>query len=233
MNVKKRLCVMILAVSFVIASVIPSANAFAVEYLDSTIVWGQRYSGIVTPNGYDVYKIAVPATMKVNIRNVNFKVATSGGYNGGFDCEIYDDSYTIVKNYRISSASVQSVMLTEGTYFIHFINHTGHYDVDYTFEFYYDIETPKVDLYSVNSGSLNVRANKGEDSIHGYEVRYRLSGKSWVKRNFEEIGDLNETIKGLKAGKYYAVQVRKYVENEEGKLFYSKWSAIKKIKIKK
>lgn len=77
-----------------------------------------------------------------------------------------------------------------------------------------------------------MQAKKGSDSIHGYEVRYRLSGKKWTTKKIEEIDNLNIKLKALKKGKYYSVQVRKFVESEDGQKYFSKWSTIRKVKVK-
>ena len=48
----------------------------------------------------------------------------------------------------------------------------------------------------------------------------------------ETVGSLNTTISGLKSGKTYTVQVRRYVEEDNNKLYTSTWSDKVKVKIK-
>lgn len=224
------------AISLVIATILPT-NVSATEYIESAVNWGQRYSQEIAKDGYDVYKVVVPATMNVNLRVVDFYVGEHLDlYNGGFDCVIYDDSYNKINSFRMSSNSVYTTMLPEGTYYYHLENHanagTKNTAVNYTIELYYSIATPVVTLKSLTKNTIDVQAKKGSDSIHGYEVRYRLSGGKWTTKKIEETGSLSTKLTKLKKGKYYSVQVRKYVESENGQKYFSKWSTIRKVKVK-
>jgi hypothetical protein len=62
-----------------------------------------------------------------------------------------------------------------------------------------------------------------------YQIRIRVKGTSaWKQYTASHAG---ETIKKLKSGKTYQVKVRAY-GNVEGTAYYSKWSSVKKVKVK-
>lgn len=65
----------------------------------------------------------------------------------------------------------------------------------------------------------------------GYEVQYSLN-KNMKKATAKKVTAAKLTIKKLKAGKTYYVRVRATAK-ESGKNVVSKWSAVKKVKIKK
>lgn len=183
------------AISLVFTTILSTANVYATEYVESAVSWGERYSQEIDLHGYDVYKVVVPATMNVNLRVVDFYVGEHVGlYNGGFDCVIYDDSYNEISSFRMSSNRVYTTMLPEGTYYYNLENKTNH-AINYTVELYYSIATPEVTIKSLNKNTIDVQAKKGSDSIHGYEVRYRLSGEKWTTKKIEEIDNLSIKLK--------------------------------------
>ena len=66
----------------------------------------------------------------------------------------------------------------------------------------------------------------------GYEVRYSLK-KNMKKSKTKSVKNVQKvTIKKLKAGKTYYIQVRA-VKTESGKKSVGKWSSVKKVKVKK
>lgn len=65
----------------------------------------------------------------------------------------------------------------------------------------------------------------------GYEVQYSLN-KKMKKATVKKVNDVKLTIKKLKAGRTYYVRVRATAK-ESGKKVVSKWSSVKKVKIKK
>ena len=66
----------------------------------------------------------------------------------------------------------------------------------------------------------------------GYEVQYALNKKFTKSRKTKTLKSTSLTIKKLKKKTYY-VRVRAYTTNSSGIKVYSKWSKIKKVKIKK
>ncbi|MBR1693652.1 MAG: fibronectin type III domain-containing protein, partial [Lachnospiraceae bacterium] len=67
----------------------------------------------------------------------------------------------------------------------------------------------------------------------GYEVQYALNKKFTKSKKSKTTGKLTLTVKKLKKGKTYYVRVRAYKTDGNGNKVYGKWSAIKKVKVKK
>lgn len=93
------------------------------------------------------------------------------------------------------------------------------------------------DLQATEEG-FEVNYSKGNKDIANYQLEYSTSSKftSGTKVDFEKTPERKETITELKAGKTYYVRIRCYKEVEvdgEIQTVYSKWSSVKKIKIKK
>ncbi len=227
---KNKMLGLLLAAALVIGSISTTVNAKATEFVENPVKWEERQINKLDANGYDVYKVEVPAAMKVNLRCVECSKKYSWG---GLSYTIYDKDYNKVTSSSIDENEVNSITLSEGTYYYHFSPYNDGGIDGYAIEFYYSISTPELTLKSLNSKAITVMAKKGEEDVHGYEVRYRLSGKSWTTKKVEEISNLNLKLSNLKAKKYYAVQVRSYIENATGQNYFSKWSAIKKVKVKK
>jgi len=78
--------------------------------------------------------------------------------------------------------------------------------------------------------SLIVTWNKvsAAQKVTKYQIRYRISGKAW-KTKTVAAKTKSVTIKKLKKGKKYQVQVRSY-KTVSGKKYYSAWSKIKTSK---
>ena len=63
-----------------------------------------------------------------------------------------------------------------------------------------------------------------------FQVRYRIKGK-WTVKTFKATKNVSKTIKKLKKGKKYTVQIRAMVKKVSKKA-YSKWSKAKKVTVK-
>lgn len=91
----------------------------------------------------------------------------------------------------------------------------------------------------------SVRNNKSKSFVviwkkikeaKGYEVQYALNKKFTKSKKTKAITSasmVSLTVKKLKKGKTYYVRVRAYNNDSKGSKAYGKWSAVKKIKIKK
>ena len=66
----------------------------------------------------------------------------------------------------------------------------------------------------------------------GYQIEYATSSKFSGKKT-KTTTKTAYTISGLKKGKTYYVRVRAYKVDSTGKKIYGKYSAVKKVKIKK
>lgn len=87
-------------------------------------------------------------------------------------------------------------------------------------------------LKAVNSSKKAMRVTSSKKgTITGYEIRYRMGSGKWKTVTVKGNRNLNKTIKGLKKGASYRVQVRTYYKS--GKTYYSPWSVTKTVKIKK
>ena len=64
----------------------------------------------------------------------------------------------------------------------------------------------------------------------GFQLRYRIKGK-WIVKKFKTKKTVTKTIKKLKSGKKYSVQIRAFVKKGK-KTAYSAWTKNKKVKIK-
>lgn len=62
----------------------------------------------------------------------------------------------------------------------------------------------------------------------GFQVRYKIKGK-WTVKTVNTTTSVTKTIKKLKSGKNYKVQIRVF---SYGKKVYSKWSKVKTVKVK-
>ena len=70
-------------------------------------------------------------------------------------------------------------------------------------------------------------------NVSGYEIQYALN-KKLSKNKKSKLTDKNKlTLKKLKKSKTYYVKIRAYNVNSKGTKTFGKWSAVKKIKIKK
>ena len=94
----------------------------------------------------------------------------------------------------------------------------------------------KVSIKSAkNSGKKKITVTwKKQSKVMGYQIQYatKSSFKSAKKVTVKGASKTKTTISKLKKGKTYYVKVRAYVKSG-GKTVYGKWSAVKKVKIRK
>lgn len=74
---------------------------------------------------------------------------------------------------------------------------------------------------------------KAVSGASGYEIVYSTDKKVKKNRTTVKAKAKSRTLKGLKKGKTYYVKVRAYQTDSTGQVVYGKYSAIKKVKIKK
>lgn len=71
------------------------------------------------------------------------------------------------------------------------------------------------------------------DGVGGYELRYRMKGKSsWSTKPVKDAFAIGAKVKGLKRGKSYSVQVRAWRLKQSGAKLYGSWSRAKAVKTK-
>lgn len=89
-------------------------------------------------------------------------------------------------------------------------------------------------LKNVKGGKCKIYIKKKIAGADGYQIRYsrNKSMKSAKRSKLSKNSMLSKTIKGLKKGKTYYVQVRSF-KRVNGKLNYSGWSIKKSVRIRK
>lgn len=89
-------------------------------------------------------------------------------------------------------------------------------------------------LKNVKGGKCKIYIKKKIAGADGYQIRYSRNKnmKSAKRSKLSKNSILSKTIKGLKKGKTYYVQVRSF-KKVNGKLYYSDWSIKKSVRIRK
>jgi uncharacterized protein YukE len=96
--------------------------------------------------------------------------------------------------------------------------------------------TPKVTVKksavkSLKKGSKSFKVKwKKVSGASGYQISYK-TGKKTVKKTVNGGNKKSLKVKNLKSGKKYTVKVRTWMK-VNGKKYYSKWSAVRKVKVK-
>ena len=83
------------------------------------------------------------------------------------------------------------------------------------------------------SGKKALVKYKAVSGASGYEIVYSTDKKVKKNRTTVKTKAKSRTLKGLKKGKTYYVKVRAYKTDSTGQAIYGKYSAVKKVKIKK
>ena len=204
---------------------VSAADDFTAEPIMTDVTYSDT---IVGNDDYDMYKIIMPATMRLNVR------VLQGAYTHVFT--VYDKNYDELESDFADEGYTYYYYLKEGEtyYFKVGTLATGGASNTYSIQFFYVVDMPTVTAKSSQKKKMSIKApiSNSKQIADGYEIRYRLSGKSWVTKKVETVGSLNTTISGLKCGKTYSVQVRRYVEDDNNKLYTSTWSDKVKVKIK-
>ena len=89
------------------------------------------------------------------------------------------------------------------------------------------LKAPKFTV-KASTGQLKVTYKKVTGAT-GYQIKYKI-GKKTYKKTYKSAKAATKVYKKLKSGKY-KVQIRAFVK-KNGKTAYSKWSKVKKIKVK-
>ena len=87
--------------------------------------------------------------------------------------------------------------------------------------------------FANKSGKKALVKYKAVSGASGYEIVYSTDKKVKKNRTTVKTKAKSRTLKGLKKGKTYYVKVRAYKTDSTGLVVYGKYSAIKKVKIKK
>lgn len=87
--------------------------------------------------------------------------------------------------------------------------------------------------FANKSGKKALVKYKAVSGASGYEIVYSTDKKVKKNRTTVKTKAKSRTLKGLKKGKTYYIKVRAYKTDSTGQAVYGKYSAIKKVKIKK
>ena len=91
------------------------------------------------------------------------------------------------------------------------------------------LKVPSKSTVKAGSKKITVKYKKVAGA-NRFQVRYRIKGK-WTVKTFKATKNVSKTIKKLKKGKKYTVQIRAMVKKVSKKA-YSKWSKAKKVTVK-
>ena len=176
----------------------------------------------------DIYKVVLKKngilrfTVNSQVRNMDIVVQNA----------MDDVSY---REYGVQMGKhVYSYFCPKGTYYITLSsNQAGTYSFNASLT-----DIPAVSLKkatNVKTKSMLVKWNRNS-SVMGYQVQYSTNSK-FAKDNracFVSNAKMDgTTLYSLKAKKKYYVRVRTYITDKNGKKYYSKWSNVKNVVIKK
>ena len=92
------------------------------------------------------------------------------------------------------------------------------------------LNAPSVKLVK-GKKSFTVKATKKHKGVPNFQIKYSLK-KSMKSYKTKTKASLPITVKKLKSGKTYYVQVRKVFYNDNYKKYYGNWSKVKKVTVK-
>ena len=97
-----------------------------------------------------------------------------------------------------------------------------------------NLSKTKVKILSLKNNKKKLITVKWKkvSNVSGYQVSYAINKKFTKNKSIKNVRGTVLKIKGLKKRKKYYVRVRAYIDSDN-KIVYSKWSTLKKIKIKK
>ena len=192
---------------------------------------GDYYSGHFADNDTtDIYKMKVTGTGILTV-NVDSKLRD-------YDITLLNDYGDISYEQSITSGKHKySFFVTKGTYYLQFLRgdqiSTGIYSFNTSLS-----SIPKGKLSSVkNVKTCSLKAKWGTNwKVTGYELQIATNKKFTKDKKSFYITD-NTTSSGkvynLKRRNTYYVRIRNYVTASNGKSYYSKWSGIKKVFVRK
>jgi hypothetical protein len=194
----------------------------------------KKYKGVLAANDeIDFFKFNVPAKGNININVLNSTDNT-------MKIVVYDKNLNMVGSNTLSSgkSTVGTLTLASGNYYIAFTQNNSRYGVgSYTFTLDYSVSAPKAptlrSVKNLSGKKLSIKWKK-VSGASGYELQYATNKKfksGLVKKTLSK-NKTSATYKKMKKGKTYYVRMRSYIKYN-GKKVYSKYSAVKSVKIKK
>lgn len=202
---------------------------------DATAInYSKKYKGVLAANdAIDYYKFSVSARGKINLASTN-------GTDNELRYVVYDSGMNMVQDIYLGASDkmTTTIDLVKGEYYLAVTQKKiGDGVGSYTIQLGYLKSTPaKAKISSVqNSGKkkMSVTWNKVSDA-DGYTVQYCNSSsfkKGVVTKRYASTV-FSASYSKLKKKKNYYVRVRAYMNDEDTEIV-GKWSAVKKIKIKR
>lgn len=200
----------------------------------SAIELKKKYKGVLASNDdIDYYKFYVPSSGKINF---NFTNAT----DGSLKYAIYDNGTNMAASGNVYSnqKDMQEIKLLSGNYYLAVTKEDSNRGGVGSYNFIMDfnalaLKTPAIkNLRTDYYNGIRFEWNKISDA-DGYQIQYCKSSKfkSGVKKDTKDGSNTYASYSGLSRGKTYYVRMRAYT-NLQGTVKYSKWSKVKKVKVK-
>ena len=180
--------------------------------------------------------VVVKATghQKTELVNAKDATCTEDGYTGDEVCTVCGEVLVAGKAIPALGHTTELVNAKDATYFAK--GYTGDKVCSVCGEVIekgkaiakLKLTTPKITLKS--GKKLFKVTYKKVTGATGFQVRYKLNGK-WTVKTFNSKKTATKTIKKLKKGKKYTVQIRAYVKSGKNTA-YSSWTKTKNVKVK-
>ena len=173
----------------------------------------------------------VPALERTSINSCIISGITDKTYNGKYRTQniIIKDKgkqLKIDKDYKISYKNNKKAGIARI-----YIRGIGNYKDSVVETFKIKPREVKIIKMSTLSGKVLIKWNKAECGT-GYEIQFKTKGANKYKRRIiKNLRTYKSTIKNLKKGKIYYFRIRVY-KKVNSSMICSRWSKVKKIKIK-
>ena len=237
-KILRTVCMLALILSLLMVS---APTAMAADFLEDPVIYGLGYyTGTLNADGFDDYKLVVPATGTV-VFSVYSPEAGDGAMSGVW-VKVLDPNKGLAQIKQISTYSYHTseekvnkvpVSLDAGEYIVRVDNVSWNDSCTYgvKFDYVFDSST-RAKVTSPGKGKIKITAPRGSN-VDGFEVRYKKEGdSSWTSKTIEGNKALKTYLGNLKSGKKYYVQTRKYVTDDYDYKYYSNWTKKQSVTVK-
>lgn len=179
--------------------------------------------------GVDIYSVRMKTSgfMNLNIMNEEMKSMKVKVVNSMGDVS-YEETLPVGR-------TKLTYFCPKGLYYVTFskVDGTGKYNFNIKAS---DIPTVKLTkAVNVKKRSAKISWTK-KSNVDGYQIQYSTNSKFKKGNKTVTITDKKvsgKTIMSLKKKKYYSVRVRTFIQDSNGKMYFSKWSNTKRFKVNK
>ena len=192
----------------------------------------KKYTGHIADNSAsDVYKVVMKKSQMLKISVTN--------RTNGINLAIINTNNTVNAQYKITEKSgTVKLFCPKGTYYITMSKYAdcGSYTISTSASALAKTKITK--LKNVKGKYMSVKFQlKSLESAAGYHIQYSTDKKfkKGKKNVYISNSDYLKSTQTIYVGKKktYYVRIRTYMEDNRGDQYYSAWSSVKKIKIKK